>query len=57
MDQWHTFETCQDKCSNWIKDTERKLHDTELYSSLLEKQAQFERLMVIFASFLFLFRC
>ena len=46
MIQWKEFETWQEKCADWLKESENKIRNTDLKSTLQEKQAQLERLKV-----------
>jgi nesprin-1 len=44
MDQWKEFDSWFERCSNWLKDVETKVKDTELKATLKDKQNQLDRL-------------
>ncbi|XP_041353316.1 nesprin-1-like isoform X4 [Gigantopelta aegis] len=47
MIQWKEFETWQEKCADWLKESENKIRSTDLKSTLQEKQSQLERLKAL----------
>ncbi|KAL3874932.1 hypothetical protein ACJMK2_037884 [Sinanodonta woodiana] len=47
MDQWKEFDNHFERCNAWLKDIETKTKDTELKSSLKEKQTQLEKLKAL----------
>jgi len=44
MDQWKEFDAWQEKVSQWLKDLEAKVRDTELKATLKDKQGQLDKL-------------
>ncbi|XP_008555407.1 muscle-specific protein 300 kDa isoform X6 [Microplitis demolitor] len=47
LQQWHEFEALKEKCLDWIRDTDTKLHAVDLKSTLPEKKEQLEQLRVL----------
>lgn len=48
MQQWKEFEDAHDHCTSWVKETELKVKEIDLKSSLKEKKEQLEKLRVCF---------
>ncbi|XP_034936487.1 nesprin-1 isoform X11 [Chelonus insularis] len=47
LQQWNDFERLKEKCLDWIRDTDTKLHAVDLKSTLTEKKDQLEQLRVL----------